>query len=136
MIAAGLAQTHAATFRDTRPWSTDEFASLLSQTGVILCGDAKSFVLGRVTLDEAEVLTLATHPDFQRRGHAQTQLNAFLDTARAQGAVWVFLEVAQDNDAAKHLYFNNKFKIEGHRPKYYTRADGTRVGADVLRRAL
>ena len=136
MTAAALAQTHAAAFADTRPWSEDEFANLLDQTGVILCGDAKSFVLGRVIGDEAEVLTLATHPDLTRQGRAQTQLDAFLSAAHLRGALWVFLEVAEDNIAAKSLYFKNKFQTSGHRPAYYQRGDGAKVGADVLRRAL
>tara|TARA_R110002096_G_scaffold338978_1_gene532399 strand:+ start:500 stop:910 length:411 start_codon:yes stop_codon:yes gene_type:complete len=136
MTAAALAQTHAAAFTDTRAWSEDEFTSLLNQTGMILCGDAKSFVLGRVIGDEAEVLTLATHPDLTRQGRAQTQLDAFLSAAHLRGALWVFLEVAEDNIAAKSLYFKNKFQTSGHRPAYYQRGDGAKVGADVLRRAL
>lgn len=136
MTPDALAQTHAAAFTDQRPWSASEFVSLLSQTGVILCGDAKSFLLGRVIGDEAEVLTLATHPDLMRQGLAQVALNDFFRAARTQGALWVFLEVAEDNVAAKSLYLINNFKPSGHRPAYYHRRDGTKVGADVLRRAL
>lgn len=136
MTPATLARTYAAAFTDTRAWTASEFETLLAQTGVILCGDAKSFVLGRVIFDEAEVLTLATHPDFQRQGLAQTHLGTFLNTARAQGATVVFLEVAADNISAKTLYLNNKFEIAGHRPAYYTRPDGAKVGADVLRLTL
>lgn len=136
MIAADLAATYAVAFPDARPWTAAEFAALLDQSGVILCGDAKSFVLGRVILDEAEIITLATHPDFQRQGRAQTQLSAFLDAASVQGVTSVFLEVAEDNETANILYSNNKFRNIGHRPNYYTRPDGTKVGADILRRAL
>ena len=131
-----LAQIHGAAFTDTRAWSADEFQTLLAQTGMILCGDARSFLLGRVIADEAEVLTLATHPDFQRQGHGQTHLAAFLDAAKTQGVSTVFLEVAADNNPANHLYSKNKFETVGHRPAYYTRPDGTMIGADVLRRVL
>lgn len=133
MIASALAQTHAAAFTQTRPWSAAEFADLLAQRGVILCGDAKSFVLGRLIGDEAEILTLATHPDHQRQGLAKAQLSTFLMTIRAQGACTVFLEVSETNTPAKKLYFKENFKIVGHRKNYYTSTDGTQIGADVLR---
>ena len=66
--------------------------SLLPQTGVILCGDAKSFVLGRVIAGEAEVLTLATHPDHQRtRAGTGRSLRTFLIACqRGQGAECVY----------------------------------------------
>ncbi|MDG1376701.1 MAG: GNAT family N-acetyltransferase [Yoonia sp.] len=132
MIPEDLAQTHAAAFTDQRPWSAEEFASLMSQTGMILCGDAKSFVLGRVIADEAEVLTLATHPDHQRKGLAQAALAQFLTLAQSKGATRVFLEVSETNTAAKTLYKNNNFSVIGTRPRYYVTATGDKVGADVM----
>lgn len=132
MTAQALARTHAAAFTDQRPWSAAEFESFLSQPHVILCGDAKSFVLGRVIGDEAEVLTLATHPDFQRKGMAKAQLAAFLAEASDKGAARVFLEVADTNFAAKTLYIRNKFNVVGHRSRYYDGKDGTKIGADVM----
>jgi len=128
----GLAQTHAAAFTDQRPWSADEFASLMSQTGMILCGDAKSFVLGRVIADEAEVLTLATHPDHQRKGLAQAALAQFLTLAQSKGATRVFLEVSEKNISAKSLYIKNNFSIIGTRPRYYVTATGAKISADVM----
>ena len=136
MTPEELAQTHAAAFSQTRPWSAEEFESLLSQTGVILCGDAKSFILGRVIVGEAEVLTLATHPDYQRQGLAKARLDAFWVAVKAADANFAFLEVAADNIPAKNLYLNNNFETIGHRPNYYIRQDGTKIGADVLRRAF
>ena len=131
-----LAETHAAAFTNQRPWSASEFASFLSQLGVILCGDAKSFVLGRIIADEAEVLTLATHPEFQKQGLAKAQLAAFLHTAQKSGATRVFLEVAETNIPAKTLYLSNNFKKVGHRPRYYDSKDGAKIGADVMERTL
>lgn len=133
MTPAALAQTHAAAFTQTRPWSETEFADLLEQRGMILCGDAKSFILGRVIGDEAELLTVATHPAHQRQGRAQAQLIEFLGQARTQGAATVFLEVSENNDAAKSLYYKEGFHNVGHRPRYYETTNGGRGGADVLR---
>ena len=133
MTSAALAQTHAAAFTQTRPWSETEFADLLGQQGMILCGDAKSFILGRVIGDEAEVLTVATHPDHQRQGHALARLVAFIRRARAQGAATIFLEVAENNDAAKPLYHKEGFQSVGYRPKYYETTNDGKLGADVFR---
>lgn len=132
MNAASLSATHCLAFQTTRGWSAPEFENLLGQASVILCGDAKSFVLGRVIGNEAEVLTLATHPDFHRRGLANQMLNQFLDQAAAKGAKRVVLEVASDNEAAKSLYTNNNFEICGHRPKYYKDADGRWIDAVLM----
>ncbi|MEO9863260.1 MAG: GNAT family N-acetyltransferase [Yoonia sp.] len=136
MTPDDLARVHAAAFTQSRPWTAKEFASLLDSTGVILLGDVRSFLLGRLIAGEAEVLTIATDPDFHRQGHAQRNLATFLDDLRRQEATSVFLEVAEDNFAAKTLYKNNSFENVGMRPKYYARPDGHAVAALVLRRTL
>ncbi|MFT5864670.1 MAG: ribosomal-protein-alanine N-acetyltransferase, partial [Gammaproteobacteria bacterium] len=97
MTPADLAQTHAAAFTQTRPWSESEFTDLLKQRGMILCGDAQSFLLGRIIGDEAEVLTVATHPNHQRRGYARALLMQFIAQARTQDVASIFLEVSEIN---------------------------------------
>jgi ribosomal-protein-alanine N-acetyltransferase len=136
MTPETLAQIHASAFHDTRPWSASEFATLLDSNGVILLGDAQSFLLGRLIVDEAEVLTLATPPTFRRQGHAQRCLATFLDVLRQRKASSVFLEVSDENDPAKSLYSKYKFKSVGTRPNYYTHADGTKVAAIIMRHTL
>lgn len=127
-----LAATHAAAFADTRPWSADEFATLLAAPGALLTGDARSFVLGRVVLDEAEVLTVATRPEARRRGLARARLAAFIEAARAAGAATLFLEVAADNIAARALYAAAGLSETGRRRGYYRTAAGTPVDAIVM----
>ena len=136
MTPTDLAATHRAAFTTERPWSAVEFADLLAQRGTILCGTADSFVLGRVTFDEAEVLTIATHPAMRRRGLAHAALTAFCDRAAQAGAVAAFLEVASDNAAARALYARHGFAQAGLRPGYYRRSDTTPVDAIVMRRSL
>lgn len=136
MTPTDLAATHRAAFVTERPWSSVEFADLLAQRGVILSGNAKAFVLGRVTFDEAEILTLATHPDMRRRGLARAAITDFCDRAARAGAVTVFLEVAADNDAARALYAAQHFAPVGQRRAYYQRIGAVPVDAIVLRRDL
>jgi ribosomal-protein-alanine N-acetyltransferase len=99
---------------------------------VILIGDARSFLLGRVIADEAEVLTIATAPEFRRQGLAQARIAAFLDALRIQQATLVFLEVAEDNTSASALYLKAGFKVVGTRPNYYTRPSGEKIAACVM----
>lgn len=131
-----LARIHAAAFGTTRPWSAQEFESLLKTPGMILCGDARSFLLGRVIAGEAEVLTVATDPAFQRQGHGRKCLRDFLIAAENASAETIFLEVAEDNEPAKSLYFNEGFEISGQRPNYYQSSDGRNVAALMMRKSL
>lgn len=134
---AALAATHAAAFAGgERAWSAQEFGDLLAQCGVILCGDARAFVLGRVLLDEAEILTVATDPAFRRQGLARQALAAFQARAAAAGAARVFLEVAETNHAARALYTATGYAETGRRRGYYRQADGTRADALLLARSL
>ncbi|WP_341211243.1 GNAT family N-acetyltransferase [uncultured Limimaricola sp.] len=134
--AQALAMTYAAAFPGERHWSATEFSDLLAAPGTILSGDALSFVLGRVTLDEAEILTLATYPDHRRQGRARAALEAFHDAARAAGADTAFLEVAEDNAAACALYAAAGYVQAGRRRGYYPRAGQPPAAALILMRPL
>ncbi len=136
MTPEALARTHLSAFGPDKAWSGGTFATLLADTAVILTGDANSFVLGRVTLDEAEILTLATDPDQQRKGLAAKALSDFADQAAQAGALSVFLEVAEDNTAALALYTKAGFAQVGARKAYYRRANGPAVRALILRRDI
>jgi ribosomal-protein-alanine N-acetyltransferase len=131
-----LAQLHAAAFDDTRGWSAAEFAQLLGQTGVILCDTGHAFALIRVTLDEAELLTLATDPSHRRQGRAKAILAEAESAATNIGAQQMFLEVAEDNAAANALYRKAGYKEVGRRPGYYATKAATPVAALVLRKEL
>lgn len=129
---ARLAALHARCFTRPRPWTAAEFAALLGGAGVFLCTAPEGFVLGRVALDEAEVLTLAVAPEARRRGVARALLARFEAAAGAQGAGVAFLEVAADNDAARALYRGAGYDEAGRRRGYF----GAGVDALVLRKSL
>ncbi|MCK0095150.1 GNAT family N-acetyltransferase [Yoonia sp. F2084L] len=136
MTPEDLARIHAAAFSATRAWSTKEFATLLGQSGTFAEGDTGSFILIRTVAGEAEVLTLATHPDERRQGRARKALQSGETRARAEGAEAIFLEVAEDNTAAQALYAAAGYTQVGRRPGYYLPKDGAPVAALVLRKAL
>ena len=136
MTPQALAATHHAAFTAARPWTAAEFTALLPQPGIILTGTPEAFVLGRVTLDEAEVLTIATLPALRREGRARVALSAFEDAARAAGATAVLLEVAEDNAPARALYSSAGYAQIARRPGYYTTPGGSKVAALILRKSL
>ena len=136
MKPSDLARLHASAFEATRAWSTQEFEQLLQTNGVQLCGDHRGFVLTRVTIDEAEILTIATDPPHQRKGLARAMLAQAERTAGAAGATTMFLEVAENNVAAKALYHDCGYLGVGRRPGYYMPKDGAPVAALVLRKKL
>lgn len=136
MTPADLATLHAKAFTQTRPWSADEFADLLAHGGTFVQGDHDSFVLIRVAVDEAEILTLATDPAMRRQGLARTRLNDAMAQAAARGATRMFLEVAEDNAPATALYAAAGFAQVGRRPNYYVPKNAAPVAALVMQRDL
>ena len=131
-----LARIHAQAFSSTRAWSAAEFRDLLDQPGMVLTGDDRAFALLRVTLDEAEVLTVATAPEHRRKGLARAVLAQAETAVQTLGAAVIFLEVAEDNDAARALYAQAGYAQIGRRPGYYLPKDAAPVAALVLRKAV
>ena len=78
---------------------------------------------------EAEVLTLATHPDAQRQGRATALVSKAISAIPAKRFV---LEVAEDNTPARALYARLGFRTVGRRTGYYQRADGTHCDAVTM----
>ena len=129
-----LAAIHAAAFAGPgeTPWSAEAFADLLAQAGVFAVETEDGFILMRAVADEAEILTLAVRPAARRRGEGGRLVGEGVLAAAAGGAARVFLEVAEDNAAARALYAGAGFAEAGRRPGYYAGADGGRRDALLL----
>lgn len=134
MTPDALAALHAAAFTQDRPWSADEFRSLLDSPHCHLEQRPHGFALWRAVAGEAELLTIATHPDHQRRGIARDLMAAWMTAATAL-ADTAFLEVAADNQPAVDLYEKSGFTVIAHRPDYYARPSG-KVTALIMRAPL
>jgi ribosomal-protein-alanine N-acetyltransferase len=128
--AGRLAALHAEAF--DAPWTAAAFADLLGQAGVFAVEAPEGFILMRGVADEAEILTLAVRPSARRRGLGARLLAEGVGLAGARGADRVFLEVADDNAAARALYRRSGFVETGRRPRYYARSDGSREDALIL----
>ena len=125
-----LAALHATAFDG--PWDAAAFTGLLDQAGVFAVETAQGFILMRVVADEAEILTLAVHPEVRGRGQGAQLVAEGVAAAGARGADRVFLEVADDNAPARALYARAGFVEAGRRPAYYSRPDGSRADALFL----
>lgn len=131
-LSARLAALHAEAF--DRPWDAGAFAALLDQSGVFAVEEADGFILMRVAVDEAEILTLAVRPAARRQGLGARLVGQGAVAAAARGADRLFLEVAEDNAAARALYARAGFIEAGRRPGYYQGPDGSRRDALLLAR--
>jgi len=136
MTPEALAETHLAAFGEEKSWPAETFAKFLKDPAVMITGESDGFVLGRVTVDEAEILTVATAPNRRRQGLAASALEAFMKQVRLAGATSVFLEVAEDNFAAIGLYEREGFLIVGERKDYYRQKNAAPITALILRRDL
>ena len=82
--------------------------------------------------DSGEILSLGTTRAWRRRGVARALLRAAMTRAEAAGVSRLFLEVAEDNIAARDLYAGAGFARVARRPAYYRRRDGPAAAALVL----
>lgn len=73
--------------------------------------------------DEAEVISIAVAPEFQRRGVGFAMLGHLVTECERQGVQVIRLEVRQSNLAAQWLYQKFKFEPYGIRKKYYENAE-------------
>lgn len=136
MTPQAMTALHALCFSVPRPWTAEAFAALLTSPLVFFCGTEQGFILGRVVAGEAELLTLAVHPDARRRGMGRQLLAEFHARAQARAATEAFLEVAADNLPAIGLYTAGGYVRAGLRRGYYSRAPRKPVDALILRKDL
>ena len=122
MTPDALAQTHGAAF-GSAGWPADHFERYLSDPKIHISGNTTCFAVFRLMGPEAEILTLATHPNAQGRGQATAMLKTALSSIQNDGVKEVFLEVSDKNSAAIALYQRAGFSAFSERPRYY--ADGS-----------
>lgn len=137
MTPERMAEIHAASFVAQRAWSRDEIVALLEMpTTLQVAVGENAFALCQAIAGEAEVLTIAVHPDLQRQGLGQSCLSALIDAAETRKIENIFLEVSEENSAAIGLYKRAGFQITGRRKAYYKLADGTKRDAILMGKDL
>jgi len=139
-----LSEVHGASFR--RVWSEAEFEAMLLQAGTFAGlaevrtraarSRAVGFVLYRLVLTEAEILSLAVVPGWRRRGIGKMLLEEALRHLYREGAHHIHLEVEDANLPAIALYRNLEFRESGKRAGYYVQDRDKPAGALVMLRQL
>lgn len=137
--AAMLTALHAETFGD-ESWSDDQIHGSLAlattKTWAAYDGDTLlGFILCQSVPGEIEILTLCVSPARRRQRIGMGLLQAMMEAARANGGAKIFLEVAEDNIAARRLYESLGFTVTGTRAGYYKRGavtvDGVMYGFEI-----
>ena len=107
-----------------RPWSEtvfrDELATenrtyLIAETGEAIVGFAGLMVIG----DEAHVTNLLVAGDHRGEGIGKELMVSLIESAVAQGASHITLEVRSGNRPARALYARLGLAPVGVRPRYY-----------------
>ncbi len=107
------------------PWSERSFRYEIQENRISRCWVAveNEQVVGMLVLwlieDEAHIATIATHPDYRRRGIGEMLLIEALSQVEREGATRAFLEVRAGNLAAQAMYAKFGFIQDGFRKQYY-----------------
>ena len=132
-----LAKIHCASFSYApRPWTADEFESLLTSPNVKLFYEAGGFAIFRFAGPEAELLTIAVDPAHRRQGIAKRLMLTAHESAKSAGVEEIFLEVSQENPAAKSLYEQFGYEVRAIRENYYSGPNGQKINGLVMRHTL
>ncbi len=132
--AQAMAEIHSQSFE--RSWSALDMAIHIKRD---ICLGTQiplaAFIIIRASQYDAEILTLATALSARRNGYGQALITAALKILKNRNIPTLFLEVAEDNMAARALYSTCGFSPIGRRPAYYRRDNG-RMAAITFSKAL
>jgi len=119
---AQIAQLETICFSD--PWSEKSIASeldnKLSFWLTAMDGDRLAGYIGSQTvMDETDMMNVAVHPDFRRKGIAEALVNTLVEELKKKGSHCLTLEVRASNSPAISLYEKLGFSEIGRRKNYY-----------------
>ena len=122
-------------------WNDQALSELLMQDSinlmVVMSTDTDELVgycLYQVVFEQAEILRIGTHPDYQRQGIASQvflQLHKWLADSQVES---LLLEVRADNAAAIALYEQQGFTVIHRRKGYYQQPHQPAIDALIMQR--
>lgn len=116
-FADTLTALHKLCFAE--PWSFDNFYKILNLPTTFGFGDEHGFILCADLGQDLEILTLAIHPNYRRKGYASMLLQQLQQFANEHNKEQIFLEVNATNNPAIQLYLKHHFVQTGCRKDYY-----------------
>lgn len=123
-------------------WSALQLAGTLAQGTSFArqvlgpAGRPAGFSLARAAGPEVEMLLIAVCPGERGSGFGRLLIDTVCGDARRRGASELFLEVRENNTAARALYRKTGFVDVGRRADYYVGSQGQRFAAITMRREL
>ncbi len=136
-----LAEIHRDAFRHM--WNAHDFSALIADPSVFALAlrvqrplgarPLAGFVLVRFAADEAEILTIAVHSRYRRRGYGRFLMDDVIRRLYRERIASLFLEVDRANHAAVRLYRSLGFEAVGERRNYYAAPDAGDGTALVMR---
>ena len=108
----------------TEAWSeksvTSELTNVLSLWLVAMEENAVAGYVGSQTvMDETDMMNVAVHPDYRRKGIAEALVISLVEALREKGSHCLTLEVRASNAPAIGLYEKLGFRQIGLRKNYY-----------------
>lgn len=105
-------------------WTVEQFRLGLERKAFVTLGGREGdqlvgYIAFSLIEDEMEILNLAVHPDFRRRGLGDNLLSEAFCVCRERNIAKSFLDVKASNIAAITLYEKFGYKKIGVRKKYY-----------------
>jgi ribosomal-protein-alanine N-acetyltransferase len=82
-------------------------------------GRVSGYIGSQTCGDESDVMNVAVHPDFRRRGIAEALVNSLVEELKAIDSHSLTLEVRASNVPAISLYEKMGFSEVGRRKNYY-----------------
>ena len=106
------------------PWSENSVASELKNP--LSCwlvaeedGVVAGYVGSQTVMDESDMMNVAVHPDYRRKGIAEALVAELVEALKKRESHCLTLEVRASNEPAKALYEKLGFTQVGLRKSYY-----------------
>lgn len=117
-----IAQLETICFSD--PWSENSIAQELTNplsSWLVAVEDDKvaGYIGSQTVVGETDMMNVAVHPDFRRRGVAQELIQSLVEVLKTRQSHCLTLEVRASNTPAINLYEKLGFSQVGKRPGYY-----------------